>query len=47
MSEDILMFIADIPLALKTLPQYLYYNMRSGHEFDMKKDALAAAHPII
>ncbi|MBS8121576.1 hypothetical protein [Candidatus Vampirococcus lugosii] len=47
LAEDILKIIADIPLLIKTLPQYLYYRIKNGYEFDIKKQELGKMHPII
>lgn len=47
LAEDILKIIADIPLLIKTLPQYLYYRIKNWYEFDIKKQELGKMHPII
>lgn len=47
MAEDILIFLADLPGALLSLPQYLYYNFRDWYAYDMKVRSMEQKHPVL
>ncbi|MCH8518421.1 hypothetical protein LAT59_01470 [Candidatus Gracilibacteria bacterium] len=47
MIEDLILLVGDLAHLPRTLPRYIYCNIRNGHEFTMEKEALASSHPII